>query len=330
MHPRRRLADDQGRELRQSVEIFAGADRRVGSARQPLHRLDIFRRRGVFQPHGIGVLDGIGQLDHVIDRIFPMALGGEIGVAQRGAHPLHPVDPAADVQIGELVGIGIVPRLGIGGIGGARHAVALHLEGGKAVRVVGLGLRHLLAPALGILGMVLGRLQGAIETHLVAKASAQQVAHRRLQQPPRQVPQRDLNAGCGMHGQPAGGAIAAVEEQQLGIKLDHIERVFADQLLLEAVEGDVLHPGTPIAFADAMHAGVGLDLDQVPVPGAADDHHLDVGDLDLLAQILRLRLERQGEAGYRSQIGQQLTAIHEQVLFYVVTIQLPGGWSVWK
>jgi len=62
-----------------------------------------------------------------------------------------------------------------------------------------------------------------------------------------------------------------------------------------------------------MHPRIGLDLDQVPVPGRpAHDHHLDVGDLDLPAQGLRARLERQGETGNRAQAGKQLTAIHRE------------------
>ena len=45
------------------------------------------------------------------------------------------IDDAADIQIGELVGIVIVPRLGIGRVGGARHRIALHLEGGEAIQL---------------------------------------------------------------------------------------------------------------------------------------------------------------------------------------------------
>src|SRR5207244_6308691 len=42
--------------------------------------------------------------------------------------------------------------------------------------------------------------------------------------------------------------------------------------------------GAPVGLAEAVEAGIGFDLHQVPVPGAADDHALDVGDFDFLAQ----------------------------------------------
>ncbi len=53
---------------------------------------------------------------------------------------------------------------------------------------------------------------------------------------------------------------------------------------LSLLSDQVLDAPAPIGLADAVEAGIGFDLDEVPVPGAADDHALDVGDLDLLAQ----------------------------------------------
>ena len=314
MHPRRRLAQDDLRELVEAVQVFAGADGRVGRLGHPFQRFGIFRRRRVFDEHRIGMFDGVAQLDHIVDRILPVALHREVGIAQGLPDALHAVGDAADVQVGELVGVAVMARLGEGRVGAGRNAVALHLEHGEAVGVVGLGFRHLVAPGLRLFGAFVRPLQGAIESHLVAESPAQKIADRGLQQAARQIPQRDFNARRGMHGQATGGAIAAIEEQQLGVELDHVQRVFADQLLAEAVQGDVLHAWTPIALADAEHPGIGFDLDQIPVPGAANDHHLDVGDLDLLGEILRLGLIGQREAG-RGAHGQQFAAIQSHEMF---------------
>jgi hypothetical protein len=77
-------------------------------------------------------------------------------------------------------------------IGSGRNAIALELERGPAgfLRPC---LFHLVLPRLGIF-RPLHRRHGAIEPHAVAEPAAQQVAHRRLENPSRQVPQRDLDA----------------------------------------------------------------------------------------------------------------------------------------
>ena len=48
---------------------------------------------------------------------------------------------------------------------------------------------------------------------------------------------------------------------------------------------NVLDAATPVGFADAGDARVGLDFDEVPVPGAAHDHALHVGDFHLAADL---------------------------------------------
>ena len=74
------------------------------------------------------------------------------------------------------------------GVGRKTANVVLGVGCGKAEGIVGLGFRHLIAPAFGVFGMRGRRLQGAIEAHLVAEPSAQQVADRGLQQASRQIP----------------------------------------------------------------------------------------------------------------------------------------------
>src|ERR1700734_3468690 len=50
---------------------------------------------------------------------------------------------------------------------------------------------------------------------------------------------------------------------------------------LKIFRDHILDAGSPIGFADTVEARIGLNLDQVPIPGAAHDHALDVRDLDL-------------------------------------------------
>ncbi len=137
------------RKPRQQIEIFAGADRHIGGARHPLHGLDILGRRGVFHPHGMDRLQRIAILDHVIDRIFPVAFHRHVDVGpDLLAHQFHALDQAADVLVGELVGVAVMSRLREGRIRGCRHAVALEFEGGEAEGIVGQRVMRLLAPGL--------------------------------------------------------------------------------------------------------------------------------------------------------------------------------------
>ena len=135
------------------------------------------------------MLQRVAVFDHVIDRVFPVALDRHVDVGAEGrAHQVHALDQAADIAVGQLIGVAVMARLLEVRVGGGRHRVALHLERGKAEGIVGLGLLRLAAPGGGFGRVTLRRLQGAIEPHLVAETPAQQIAHRRLQQPPRQIP----------------------------------------------------------------------------------------------------------------------------------------------
>ncbi len=82
---------------------------------------------------------------------------------------------------------------------------------------------------------------------------------------------------------PRDGAGAGALHQHLGIELVDVERILADDDALHFVEDQVLDAPAPVGLADAVEPGIGFDLDQIPVPGAADDHALDVRDFDLVA-----------------------------------------------
>ena len=81
-------------------------------------------------------------------------------------------------------------------------------------------------------------------------------------------------------GDAADGAGAGALHQHLGEELVDVERVLAHYDGLHLGEDHVLHAPAPVGFADAVEPGIGFDLDEIPIPGAAHDHALDVGDLD--------------------------------------------------
>ena len=68
------------------------------------------------------MLDGVAVLDNVVDRIFPVALDCHIDVGtKRGPHPVHAIHQAADVQIGQLIGVAVMARLLEFRVCGGRH-----------------------------------------------------------------------------------------------------------------------------------------------------------------------------------------------------------------
>jgi hypothetical protein len=69
----------------------------------------------------------------------------------------------------------------------------------------------------------------------------------------------------------------------------------------------------PVGFSNTVDAGVGLDLDEVPVPGSAHDHAFNVGDLDLLTERLGERAVRLGEKrGTGGEMLEEVPAVTRQ------------------
>jgi hypothetical protein len=68
-------------------------------------------------------------------------------------------------------------------------------------------------------------------------------------------------------------------------------------VLGELVKDEVFDAGPPVGLAEAVNAGVGFDADEIPVPGAADDHAFDGGDFDLAFMGRGEGVEREGAEG---------------------------------
>jgi hypothetical protein len=126
-------------------------------------------------------------------------------------------------------------------------------------------------------------LQRAVETHLIAETAAQEIAHRGFENAPAEIPQSDFDAAGGGDRDARDGARPGALHQHLGVKLIDVERIFAHDNGGQFVEDQVFHAPTPVSFTDAVKAGIGLDLDEIPVPCAADDHAFNAGDLHLLS-----------------------------------------------
>ncbi len=218
--------------------------------------------------------------------------------AELFAHNVHAHYDAANIFRGQIARVGIVTRLAELGIGLGWYAIALELERSPAefLRPCFSDLRP---PGLRILD-ALADLQRAVETDAVAEPAAQQIADRRLEHAAHQVPESDLDAAGGGNGDAADGSRAGAAHQNLGVEFVHIQRILAQQQRLHLSEDEVFHTRTPVGFADAAETGIGFDLDQIPVPGAADDHALDVGDFDFL-----VKSRGQALIGGRKQRGAQ-------------------------
>ena len=287
-----RLHLDQRTEPVAGVEVFAGTDRDVDRVRDPGHRLEVAGRHRILQPHRLDRLDRLRHLNGIAHVVLPVRLDAEVDVgAELVAHDLHRPADAPQVLQREPAGIAVVTRLLVVGIGLRRDAVPLELEC-RPPELLRPGLPDLFAPRLGIL-RPLDRRHRAIETDPVAKPSAEQVARGRLEDSPGEVPQRDFDAAGGGHGHAGNRAGAGAFHQHLRVQLVDVERIFAKHDRPELVDDEVLHPPAPVRFADPVQPGVRLDLDQVPVPGSADDHALDVRDLDLALVLPRIGFQRQ-------------------------------------
>src|SRR5262249_17932644 len=86
---------------------------------------------------------------------------------------------------------------------------------------------------------------------------------------------------------------ARAEHQHLRVEFVDVERILAHDVLLQLVQHEILHTRPPIRFAESVNARVGFDFDEVPVPGAAHDHALDVRDLDLALEAGGFEMQRQ-------------------------------------
>ena len=247
------------------------------------HRLDIVGRDRIFQPHRFHVFEGVGQVDDIAHIVAPVGFDGEVDIRpELFANRFHCCHDAADVFGGEVAGVRVVTGLRVAGIGTGRNAVALELEG-RPAPLLGARRGHVILPGLHVFHMRCGLRHGAVEANLIAEAAAQQIADGRLENSARQIPKRDLDAAGGRHRHPGDGARAGAAHQHFGVELVDIQRIFADDVLFELIEHQIFHAGSPVGLADSVKAGlIGLDFDQIPVPCAAHDHALHVGDLHLV------------------------------------------------
>ena len=242
---------DQAAEAIARVEVFAGADRDVDGLRHARHHFGIARRHRILQPHRLDGRDHLGHVDRVAHVVFPVRFDPEVDVGpELFAHDLHGAADAAEIFQREAARVAIVSGLLVVGIGARRDAVTLEFEGGPA-ELLGLGLAHLFAPRLRIFRLV-DRRHRPIEADAIAEAAAEQVAGGRVEQAPGEIPQRDLDAARGGHGDAGDRARAGALHQHLRIELVDVERVFADDDGLEFVEDEVFHAPSPVGFADAV------------------------------------------------------------------------------
>ena len=114
----------------------------------------------------------MGQFDGVARVVVPVQVHAEIAVrSKRFADGFHALHDAAQVLVSEALGVQVVARLEVLGIGLPGDAVALKFES-RPAPFFGLGFVHFGAPGGGIVNIA-HHLHGAIEAHLVAEASAE-------------------------------------------------------------------------------------------------------------------------------------------------------------
>ena len=244
------------------------------------HGVDVAGGNRVFKPHGIDRFDGLGHFDGVADIVLPVGFDAEVGIgAEFGTDGFHGLGDAAEILEGEAAGVAIVAGFLVIGIGFGRDAIALKLVGGPT-ELFGLCLLDEGFPGAHIFDVGRG-LSGAVEADFIAEPAAKEIAAGSLQDTAGEIPEGDFDAAGGGDGNAALSARAGGEHEHLVVELVDVERVLADDVLFEEAEDNVLHARAPVGFADAGDAGVGFDLDVVPIPGAPDDHALDVGDFDL-------------------------------------------------
>ena len=133
--------------------------------------------------------------------------------------------------------------------------------------------------------MLFGHLRGAVETHFIPKTTAQQVAGGRLENATRQIPEGDLDATSRAHGGASDSARARALHQHFGVELVYIQRILTQKNPLHFVDDQILYAPAPISLSDAIQTSVGLNAYQVPVPCAAHNHALHIGDFHFLAKV---------------------------------------------
>ena len=119
-----------------------------------------------------------------------------------------------------------------------------------------------------------------VAKHAVAHLAAEQLMDRHAEALAEDVPAGDLD--CGDH---RAMDVAAIErnavEHALGERVD-AARILSDRQVLQFMDAGLgrLDEAVQRAFADAVNALVGMDLDEEPVlPAGADGEGLDLGDL---------------------------------------------------
>ena len=271
---------DQAAEAVARVQVLSRTNGDVDRVGDAGHRLWISRRDRILQPHRLYRLDRLRHLDRVAHVVLPVRLNAEVHVRpQFLAHDLHRAPDAPQVLQRQPSRVAVVARLPVFWVCPRGNPVTLELESGPA-ELLRLRLSHLRAPGLGIFGALHCR-HRAVEADPVAKPSAQEVTRRRFEDSPREVPQRDLDpAGCG-YGHPGDCAGPRALHQHLRVELVHIQGILTYDDRPQLVHDQVLDPPAPIRLADTVETGVRFDLDQVPIPGPAHDHALDISDFHL-------------------------------------------------
>ena len=145
-------------------------------------------------------------------------------------------------------------------------------DGGDPVDVDGAGKGDLdarVAPREQF-ARALGRLRVTVDADMVAEAAAEQVPDRLAERLALDVPEGHLDPG---HRAAADGPEHAVahrgDEHPVPEPVD-VARLLADEDRAEVLDRRLDHARPAGAFADARDALVGLDLDEQPVPRAAE------------------------------------------------------------
>ncbi len=160
-----------------------------------------------------------------------------------------------------------------GGLGGVRL---------RGVRLgVGVGRRAVL-DLVGLAGVTV-----TVDAHLVPVFRAQQLVDREVEDLAGGVPQRHLDARGGGDDFPGGATVAGHLLDDVPDEPFDVQRVLAEQEPLRVLD-EFRDATAPVGLADAGHAGVGLDLDEVPLEVALDDGGRDVGDLYVSLGVARV------------------------------------------
>jgi len=125
------------------------------------------------------------------------------------------------------------------------------------------------------------------DAHASAILAAEQFGDGLTEQFSSEIPESGFDAAYGGYGDSAGCARAAGENGHFGKQGIDIERVGAEDRVFEITKHDVLDAESPVGFSVAADAGIGIDAHVGIAAWTADDHGLEIGNLDLLLERLR-------------------------------------------